>query len=265
VVPPRAACNNWRMRQGYGQYCPLALAAELLCERWSLLIVSRLLDGCSQFNEIHRGVPRISPSMLSLRLGQLERAGLVTRLPSRNGAGRRYAVTRAGRELEPIIMDVAVWGQRWARDMRTEDLDPAFLLWSMHVRLDTSRMPAGRTVLAFEFSGAPRDCRRFWLVNEDGVVDMCLKDPGYEIDLAVRSDLRRFIEAWRGIRDLRTEIRAGRIEVIGSSALRQQFPDWLKLSQLAPFPRLRPGREQKLYDRGDGKNRSGTNTNTNTR
>ena len=105
-------------------------------------------------------------------------------------------------------------------------------------------MPPGRTVLAFEFSGAPRDCRRFWLVNEDGNIDMCLKDPGYEVDVYIRSDLRCFVEAWRGIRDLRAEIRARRIELIGARELVRRFPDWLKLSGLAVYPRKRAGRER---------------------
>ncbi|HNR23421.1 MAG TPA: helix-turn-helix domain-containing protein [Steroidobacteraceae bacterium] len=235
------------MRRGYGQYCPLALAAEILCERWTLLIVSRILDGCTQFNQIHRGVPRISPSLLSQRLAGLERAGIIVREPAAGkGLPRRYAPTAAARELEPIIMQIAVWGQNWSRDMTHDDLDPGFLVWSMHVRLDTARMPPGRTVLEFEFTGAPRDCRRFWLVNDDGRVEMCLKHPGFEIDLRVESDLRLFIEAWRGIRDLRAEIAARRVRVLGPPRLCRQFPGWLQLSALAPFPRKRPGREQRL-------------------
>lgn len=234
------------MRRGYGQYCPLALAAELLCERWTLLVLSRVIDGCHHFNEIHRGVPRISPSMLSQRLRELTRAGLVTSTTARRGTPRTYTATKAGRELEPLITDLAVWGQRWARDMRDDDLDPAFLLWSMHLRIDTAAMPPGRTVLGFEFTGAPRDCRRFWLVHESGTVDMCLKDPGFEVDVQVRADLRRFVEAWRGIRDLRTEIAARRIEVIGPPRHTKQFPSWLRLSSLACHPRKRPGRETRL-------------------
>jgi DNA-binding HxlR family transcriptional regulator len=234
------------MKRGYGQYCPLALAAELLCERWTILVVSRLLDGCAQFNEIHRGIPRISPSLLSQRLAELERAGLVVREPAAKGKARRYAVTDAGRELEPIIMDLAAWGQRWSRDMTHDDLDPAFLAWSMHRRIDTGRMPPGRTVIELEFTGAPRDCRRFWLVHEDGRVEMCLKHPGFEVDLRVLSDIRVFVEAWRGIRNLRTEIGAGRVRVLGPARLCRQFPAWLQLSQLSPFPRKRPGRELRL-------------------
>lgn len=234
------------MKRGYGQYCPLALAAELLCERWTLLVISRLIDGCCQFNEIHRGVPRISPSLLSQRLAELERAGLVVREPAAKGKPRQYVLTAAGRELEPIIMNVAVWGQRWSRDMTHDDLDPGFLVWSMHRRIDTGRMPPGRTVIELEFTGASRASRRFWIVHADGKVEMCLKDPGYEVGLRVLSDIRVFAEAWRGIRNLHAEIAAGRIRVSGPARLCRQFPGWLQLSQLAPFPRERPGRELRL-------------------
>ncbi len=233
------------MKRGYGQYCPLALAAETLGERWMLLVVSRLIDGCTQFNQIHRGVPRISPSLLSKRLDQLVHAGLVVRLAATTRFPARYALTPAGKALEPIIDQLAVWGQSWARDMTFDDLDPAFLMWSMHTRLNTDAMPPGRTVIEFEFSGAPSDCRRFWLVNQDGVVDMCLKHPGFEIDVGVNADLHLFVEAWRGIRDLKREIRARRILVNGSPRLVRQFPDWLLLSALAVFPRQR-GRERRL-------------------
>lgn len=234
------------MKRGYGQYCPLALAVELLCERWTLLIVSRLIDGSTQFNQIQRGVPRITPAMLAKRLRELAHAGLVESKPAPRGAVRDYLLTDAGRALGPLIENLAVWGQNWARDMRAEDLDPAFLAWSMHMRIDTARLPPGRVVMGFEFTGAPRDRWRFWLVAQDGVVDMCLKDPGYEVDVRVRADLRLFIEAWRGIRDLRAEIRARRIEVFGRYALTRQFPQWLRLSLLAPYERMKAGRERQL-------------------
>jgi DNA-binding HxlR family transcriptional regulator len=234
------------MKRGYGQYCPLALAVELLCERWTLLVISRLIDGCCQFNAIHRGVPRIAPSMLSRRLSQLERAGIISRAPARRGAARRYTLTPAGRDLAPIVESLAIWGQHWARDMQADDLDPAFLVWSMHTRLDVASMPSGRVVLGFELSEPRRDCYRFWLVKEGSDVEMCLKDPGYEVDVHLRANLRLFIEAWRGIRDLRAEIRARRIQVIGASALTRQLPEWLRLSSLASYARQQPGREMRL-------------------
>lgn len=238
------------MKRGYGQYCPLALATELLCERWTLLVMSRVIDGCTQFNQIHRGVPRISPSLLSKRLDRLVRGGLLVHRPATNTTPAVYTLTPAGKDLEAIIEQLAVWGQHWARDMTEDDLDPGFLLWSMHTRLDTARMPEGRTVIEFEFDGAPKDCRRFWLVNQDGIVDMCLKHPGYEVDVKVTSDLRLFIEAWRGLRDMRAEIRGRRIRVTGPSTLIRLFPDWLRLSSLASFPRKARGREQRLGQPG---------------
>lgn len=238
------------MTRGYGQYCPLALACEVLGERWSILVLSRLIDGCRRFNEIHRGVPRMSASLLSQRLAQLEAAGMAERRPLPGGHGYEYFPTAAGWELEPVIMDLAVWGQRWARDMTDDDLDPGFLLWSMHTRLDTEAMPPGQTVLEFEFTGASKDNRRFWLVNKDGTVEMCQKDPGYAVDVKVMSDLRLFIEAWRGFRSLRGEIARGKIRVEGPRTLTRALPDWLKLSALAPFERRRPGPEQDTARKG---------------
>lgn len=238
------------MVKGYGQYCPLSLAAELLCQRWTLLVVSRLVDGCRTWSEIHRGVPRISPTLLSKRLSELERAGLVERHPLEDGRGHEYILTQAGWDLESIIMDLAVWGQRWARDMTDDDLDPAFLVWSMHTRMNVDAMPPGRTVIEFHFDGAPSDVSRFWIVKRDGEIEMCLKDPELDVDVLVSADLRRFIEAWRGFRDLRREIRDGHIVVEGPDELRKQLPSWLLLSGLAPFERLRAGREQAMVSAG---------------
>ena len=234
------------MSKSYGQYCPLAITAELLCQRWTLLVISRLIDGCRRFSEIHRGLPQISPSLLSKRLSQLKEAGLVEVRKLGNGTGRQYLPTDATRELEPVIERLGMWGQRWARDMTKEDLDPAFLVWSMHLRMEARAMPPGRTVIEFEFSGAPRDGRRFWLVSCDGGVEMCLKDPELDVDLLVTSRLRTFVEAWRGFRDLRQEIAAGRIKLYGQEKLCRRFPSWLRLSMLAPYPRLRAGRERRL-------------------
>jgi DNA-binding HxlR family transcriptional regulator len=234
------------MRRGYGQYCPLALAAELLCRRWTVLVISRLLDGCTTFNEIHRGVPRISPALLSQRLTELEAAGIVSRRKRGRQNGHVYELTDAGRDLDDLVMKMAVWGQQWARDMEMDDLDPGFLAWSMHLGLDTRVMPPGRTVLQFEFSGTPPDCRRFWLVVTDGTVDMCLKHPGFETDLLIEADLRTFVEAWRGFRNLESEIRARRIRLTGPRELKQAFPRWLLLSSLSPYPRRRAGRERRL-------------------
>jgi len=234
------------MPGGYGQYCPFSLAAELLCQRWTLLVVSRILDGCARFNEIQRGVPRMSPSLLSRRLRELEQAGIVRKRRARSGDAHEYVATEAGRDLQGIVAAMAVWGQHWARDMEIADLDPGFLVWSLHLRVDPSAMPEGRLVVEFDFTGAPANCTRFWLVQRDRQVEMCLKDPGLDVDLVVSSDLRLFVEAWRGIRDLRDEIRRGRIRLVGPTGLQQRFADWVRLGPLASHPRKRPGRERRL-------------------
>lgn len=234
------------MARGYGQYCPLSLASELLCQRWTVLVISRVIAGCTRFNDIQRGLPQISPTLLSQRLEQLVQAGVLETRPTPNARWHEYCLTPAGRDLEPLVNTMAVWGQKWARDMEGEDLDPVFLVWSMHTRIRTDRMPEGRTVIEFSFSGAPPDARRFWLVCEDHEVEMCLKDPGHDVDLRVRSDLRVFVEAWRGFRDYGTEIAAGRIRLIGPIPLKKQFPGWLALHVLAGVPRLRDGRERRL-------------------
>lgn len=237
-----------RRSKSYGQYCPLALATELLCRRWTMLVLSRVIDGCQTFGEIHDGVPRISPALLSTRLAELVDAGVVER-EKRSGSNRyNYAVTEAGMALEGIINQLAVWGQHWARDMEMDDLDPGFLAWSMSLRINGELMPPGRTVLHFEFTGAPKDFNRFWLVNTDGKVDMCLKHPGFETDLMVRADLRRFVETWRGFRDLRAEIKASHIRLTGPRELQEAFPDWLMLSMFAHVERKSPGRERHIVD-----------------
>lgn len=230
--------------KGYGQYCPLALAAELLCQRWTILVISRLFDGCTQFTEIHRGVPQISPSMLSRRLSQLEDEGILRKTKRKNGY--TYHLTEGGRALESIIEGMAVWGQQWARDNVMEDLDPAFLAWSMHLRVNPSVFPAGQTVVEFDFTGSPRECWRFWLVNTHEKVEMCLKHPGYETDLLVTSDLRLFVEVWRGFRDLNKEIEANQVKLAGPRHLKEAFSKWLLLSSLSSYERRRPGREKDL-------------------
>lgn len=234
------------MKRGYGQYCPLALATEVLGKRWTVLVISRLFDGCALFNEIHHGLPRISPSQLSQRLAELEHAGVVRRKKLKNQHGYSYHLTAAGKDLEDIVMQMAVWGQRWARDMTSDDLDPAFLAWSMHLRMHGAAMPPGRTVIEFELATAPKGYERFWLINNDGNIDMCLKHPGFDTDLLVAAELQLFVEAWRGFRDLRKEISARRIRLTGPTTLKKEFPNWLMLSALAPYERLLPGRERSL-------------------
>ena len=225
------------MQAGFGQFCPIALASEVLTQRWMTLIARELLAGSTRFNDIRRGVPKISASLLKQRLETLEHAGIVRKRRAASG-GHDYVLTEAGQELRPILGGLGEWGQRWARDIKPEDLDPGWLVWSMHRRMNAAQMPRGRTVIEIEFTDA-RQQRYFWLVANGGEVDVCLKPPGYAVDLTVRCRVRTLAEVWRGLRPLKAAVRAGEIELRGASGLCKSFPSWLRLSAYAAVERMR--------------------------
>ena len=209
---------------GFGQFCPVAKTSELLCERWVPLIVRELLLGSRRFSEIRRGVPLISPALLSKRLRQLEAAGVIERLPA--GRGHRYVPTAAGWELLPIIEAMGVWGQRWARSTYGPDeLDPTLLMWDVRRLLQPDGLRSGRTIVAFRFSGAPAGRSTFWLVVDDSV-DLCLVDPGHRVDLWVRAELRALTQVWMGDRTMRHAIDHEAIALEGPRTLVRRFPEW---------------------------------------
>lgn len=216
----------------YGQFCPVALASEVLTRRWTPLVIRELLCGSTRFNDLRRGVPRMSPSLLSRRLGELEEAGIVIR----DGGDRpAYRLTRAGEELRPIVEAMGVWGRRWiSGDLTDDELDADLLMWDLRRRLDTSNAPPGRTVVRFHFPDQEEDRRDYWVVVEgDGEVDLCWQDPGHPVDLVVEADLATMTGVWVG--DYRFAEVLGRREVAlrGPTELRRSFPDWLGLSMFA--------------------------------
>lgn len=209
----------------YGQFCPVAKTSELLCERWTPLVLRELMCGSRRFAEIQRGVPTISPSLLTKRLRQLQAAGVVERSAVGNVA--EYALTEAGWELYPIIEAMGVWGQRWARSSYTRDeLDPGLLMWDMRRMLQPSGLAPRRTVVEFRFRRAPAGRSAYWLVVDDAI-DLCLVDPGHPVDLTVRADLRALTEVWMGDRTMQDARAAGAIELLGSPAISRRFPTWL--------------------------------------
>ncbi|WP_121253418.1 winged helix-turn-helix transcriptional regulator [Nocardioides ferulae] len=212
---------------GYGQFCPVAKTAEILCERWAPLVLRELMCGSSHFSEIQRGVPLMSPTLLSKRLRQLVAAGVVTR--TEQGRGSSYALTAAGWELYPIIEAMGVWGQRWARShYGPDELDPALLMWDIRRMLQPSGLPS-RTVVEFRFREAPAGHSRFWLVvdgSEEPPIDLCLIDPGHRVDLWVTCDVRTLTEVWMGDRALRAAVADGSISIEGARALERGFTDW---------------------------------------
>ncbi|GJM09341.1 MAG: HxlR family transcriptional regulator [Lysobacteraceae bacterium] len=221
----------------FGQFCPIALASEVLAQKWMLLVIRELNAGATRFNDIRRGVPRISPTLLKQRLTQLEAAGILFTRSLQGSRGVEYVLTESGLELKSVLGAVGQWGQRWARDISADDLDPGWLVWAMHRRLDQSLMPDDPVTLALEFVDGPAKQRFFWLVCSNKAVEVCVKPPGFETDLWIKTRVITLAEVWRGIRPIQPEIAAGRIDMRGSSDLQRQFPTWLMYSLFAGVER----------------------------
>ena len=226
--------------KGYGQFCPVAVASEVFAQRWTPLIIRELCSGRSHFNEIHRGIPLISRTLLAERLRWLEDAGVVASTAARSGRVREYRLTEAGAEFKSVIDALGNWGQRWSVRVDAENLDAAFLMWQLHHRLDRERLPQERVVVLFSFSGVPRKRRgadHFWLLLERPNVELCVTDPGHEVDLCVEADLRAFVHVWLGDSPLASAVRERAIKLSGPRKLIQAFPQWLLLSRFADVPR----------------------------
>ena len=210
---------------GYGQFCPVSKAAEVICQRWTPLILREMLVGSTRFNEIRRGVPTCSPALLSKRLKELEAAGVIERTSS--GAGTSYNLTEAGWELFPLIQGLGEWGQRWVRsDYRPDDLDPGLLLWDVRRFLSPGGFGTDRVVVQLTFPSMPAKSRYFWIVVDEHDVDLCLIDPGFDVDVTIEADLRTLTEAWMGDARFVDGLADGRITMHGPTELTRRIPKW---------------------------------------
>lgn len=214
----------------YGQYCPITRALEVLGDRWTLLVVRDLLVGSTRFNELARGLPGLSRGLLSKRLDQLERAGLVTH------ADGEYRPTAAGEELRPVIFGLAEWGARWAfGEPRADELDPVVLMWRIRGGIDPAPFGGRRVVLHVQVPDARRP--RFWFVVAPQDVSLCFTDPGYEVDATVRSPLGVLYQVWEGVLELPAAVRAGLVTLSGRREVLSRLPEALMLSPVAPHVR----------------------------
>lgn len=216
----------------YGQYCPTARATEILADRWTPLIVRDLLLGACHFNELERGLPGISRSLLAERLRRLERAGVLERRVAPSGRATEYRLTPAGRALQRLIDVLAEWGARWAfGEPQPDELDPVLLLWWMRARINRERLPPGRVVLQFDFRGERTGT--YWLVVDPSDVSLCLHHPGFDIDMLVTADIAAFYKVWLGRLSLADALRADLVQLDGPPALTRAFPGWLAFSPVA--------------------------------
>ena len=227
---------------GYGQFCPIAQASEVLTERWTPLVIRELALGRSRrFNDIQRGVPLMSSSLLTKRLRQLERAGIIERRSRTDGKGTEYHLTPAGEELGPVLAQIGIWSERWLRRPIFEETpDTGLLMWWMRGTVKTDALPARRTVIHFAFRGAPEKLRYFWLVLPEA--DLCLSDPGFGVDITVRSDAKTLTAVWMGDLGVAAALSAQSIELEGPRTLVRSFPKWFGLHPFATIehPTSRP-------------------------
>lgn len=219
------------MTTTYGQFCPVAMASEVLTERWTPLVVRELLCGSRRFNDLRRGVPLMSPALLSKRLKTLERVGVVEH------RGGEYLLTPAGEELRTVIESMGVWGQRWARgDVVAKHYDASLLMWDIHRNVDVSALPAQRVVVHFHLQGSSDRKSHFWLVLDSPTVDLCLTDPGHDIDVEVGGHITTMVDYWMGRADFMGAVKAGDLSVVGPRPLVRALPTWFTRSLFAPVP-----------------------------
>ncbi len=215
--------------KSYGMFCPVAMACEVVEPRWTLLILTELCLGATRFNEIRRGVPGISPALLSKRLKELEKQGLVERLEDPAKGTVDYIRTPKAIELEPVVELLGDWAYRHVEpEIALNNLQPDYLMWNLRRQLDLDELPDRRVVVRFHFPDCKEEEATFWLIVRPGVpADLCLIDPSFDVDLYVEADLRALGSAWMGYSSLQTEISNDRILLIGDELLKRTIDRWL--------------------------------------
>ena len=224
---------------GYKQFCPVAMASEVLCTRWTMVLVRELVAGTTRFNDLRRGVPKMSPALLSTRLKELEVAGVIERRPSRRERGIfEYHLTEAGKDLRPVVKAIGIWGQKWVESaLSLKNLDPSLLMWDMRRNLNPAPLLSIRTVVQFLYPELPPTKSRWWLIIEpEGDVDLCWSDPGFDIDLYATTDLRTMTAIWMGLGTIESE--RDRMELLGDRNVAETMQVWLGLSPFAKQKKL---------------------------
>lgn len=219
---------------GYKQFCPVAMAAEVLCTRWTMVLLRELIAGSTRFNDLRRGVPKMSPTLLSQRLKDLQSAGILERVEVRAQPGVfEYVLTPSGKDLRPIVEAMGFWGQRWVESQPSlENLDPSLLMWDMRRNLNADPMPTKRVVIQFLYPELPASKRNWWLVIEpDGTVDLCWAEPGFDIDMYVSTDLKTMTAIWMGLTTVAAE--GEKVFLNGPKEIKDTMQTWLGLSPFA--------------------------------
>jgi DNA-binding HxlR family transcriptional regulator len=219
------------MRNGYGQFCPIAKASEIFATRWTPLVLRELIAGASSFNDIHRGVPLMSRTLLSKRLLQLEQEGIIDKTES--GTHPEYRLTTIGDDFRGLISGLAQWGLRHARGrLEASDLDPGLYMWKLRTHIDRQTLPSKRVLLRFEFTGVPKNrtsLRLMWLVLDRSAIDVCVKDPGFPVDLTIRGEIAALVAIF--LRHANWTDKIGKsVSLDGNRAIAREVPKWLSFN-----------------------------------
>jgi len=224
-------------RGGYGQFCPVSMASEILCSRWTTLVVRELLCGSTRFNDLRRGLPKMSPALLSKRLKELQLAGVIT-VSRKTSSSVEYHLSESGEDLRSLIMGLGNWAQHWMESrLSLRNLDPSLLMWDMRRSLDVKLLPERRCTIQFLYPELSGSQKSWWLVVDGGGVDLCNFDPGHELDLLVTSSLRSMTAIWMGLTTIKKESDSGQFEIDGDPSLASSMQQWLGLSAFAHEPR----------------------------
>ena len=222
----------------YGRYCPIALSSEVLADRWTPLVMRELILGNTRFNEIARCLPGISRSLLTQRLRHLERRGVLERWASPTGRTTEYHLTRAGKDLYPVLEAMGRWAVEWLfDDVDPHDVDATTLMWWMHRRIDTAALPPTRVVVQFDHTAPVR--QSIWLVLDRGEPSVCMQHPGVESDVVVRLATPTLAQVFGGAERWKDATASGAIEVDGPPALARALPRWFLWSPFADMARTR--------------------------
>jgi DNA-binding HxlR family transcriptional regulator len=220
----------------YSQFCPVSKACQLIEPRWTLQILCEMWLGSTRFNDIKRGVPGMSPTLLSRRLKDMERQGLIERSEGRTAKDVHYSTTSFANELQPIVFELGKWAHRNVdTEVTLDNLDAKLLMWNMRRKVDSAALPAKRqSVVQFIYPELPPDEQNYWLIAKPGIaVDLCLIDPGHDVNLYITADLRAMASAWIGHTSLRSEIANENIKLIGDRVLANSIEEWMVRSAYA--------------------------------
>lgn len=225
----------------YGMICALSKACEIIEPRWTLLILNEIWSGYTRFSDIRRAVGNISPGVLSKRLGDLEKAGLVERIEDRAKGTVDYIRTQMAVDLEPAMDALAIWAQRHIdAEVALSDGDIGSMMDFFARSVRTSHFPSRRVVIRLHFADETGPYPTWWLVADPGASpEICVEIPDVDVDLYIETSKVSWNAIFYGRSSVAREIDAGRLFATGEALLVRTMDKWLPRSTYADVDGIR--------------------------